>query len=82
LVLSSKNSKKNIDSDCFDILALKNDVNVPSKSNKQKTLLTSSRSLTKIAGCGSASGFISQRYGSGDPDSDPYQTFMDPKHGW
>jgi hypothetical protein len=37
---SSKNSKKNLDSYCFvtslDFLSLKNDVNVPSKSNKQK----------------------------------------------
>jgi hypothetical protein len=39
---SSKNIKKNIDSYCFvtffDFLSLENDVNVPSKSNKQKTL--------------------------------------------
>jgi hypothetical protein len=34
---SSKNSKKNIHSSCFfDFLPLKNDVNVASKSNKQK----------------------------------------------
>jgi hypothetical protein len=82
---SSKNSKKNIDSYCFvtslyDFLSLKNDVNVPSKSNKQKKLrkiiflLTSCRSLTKIAGSGS----ISQRYGSADPD--PYKNCMNPQH--
>jgi len=39
---SSKNSKKNLDSYCFVtffcLLTLKNDVNVPSKSNKQKNL--------------------------------------------
>jgi hypothetical protein len=38
----SKNSKKNLDSFCcatsFGLLALKNDVNVPSKSNEQKNL--------------------------------------------
>ncbi len=36
----SKNSKKNLDSYCFvtscGLLSLKNDINVPSKSNKQK----------------------------------------------
>ncbi len=39
---SSKNSKKNLDSYCFvtsfDFLSLKNDVNVPSKCNKQKNI--------------------------------------------
>ncbi len=44
-------------------------------------LLTTWRSLTKIAGSGSASGSsygsISQRYGSADPD--PCQNFMDPQ---
>ncbi len=59
----------------YDFLSLKNDVNVPVTSNKQKTnfLLTSWRSL-KIEGSGS----ISQRYGS--PDPDPYQNFMDTQH--
>ncbi len=49
----------------FDFFSFKNDVNVPSNSNKQKILLkkisfllTSWRSMTKIAGSGS--GFISQ----------------------
>jgi hypothetical protein len=40
LLSSSKNSKKNLDSYCFvtsfDFLSLKNDVNVPSKNNKQE----------------------------------------------
>ncbi len=40
--LFSKNSKKNLDSyyfvTLFDFLSLKNDVNVPSKSSKQKKL--------------------------------------------
>jgi hypothetical protein len=49
-------------------LSLKNNVNVPSKSNKQKKL-ASVRSMTKIAGSGSGS--ISHRHGSADPD--PYQ---------
>jgi hypothetical protein len=42
LLSSCKNSKKNIDSyyfvTLFDFLSLKNDVNVASKSNKQKKL--------------------------------------------
>ncbi len=42
LPLSSKNSKKNLKSYClwllYDFLSLKNDVNVASKSNKQKNL--------------------------------------------
>ena len=79
LLSPSKNSKKNIDSYCFVtslwLYSLKNDVNVPSKSNKQKNFrLTSWRSLTKITG----SGTNSQRYGSADPD--PYQNFMDAQH--
>jgi hypothetical protein len=36
--------------------------------------------MTKIAGSGSGSGSISQRHGSADPDLDPNQNFMDPKH--
>jgi hypothetical protein len=84
LRLLSKNSKKNIDSNCFvtfyDFLSLKNDVNVHAKSDNQKNcfLLTSCRTLTKIAGSGFASGSFSQRYGSTDPD--PYQNCMDPQH--
>ncbi len=77
-----KNSKKNLDSyyfvTLFDFLSLKNDVNVPSKSNSQKKLcknisflLASWRSMTKIAGFGSESGSINQRHGSADPDPDP-----------
>ncbi len=63
-----------------DFLSWENDVNVPSKSNKQKNLLKNSfllaswRSRTKIAGSGS----IIQRYGSVDPD--PYKIVMDPQH--
>ncbi len=38
--------------------------------------MTSWRSLTKIAGSGS----IRQRYGSADPDPDPYQNFMAAQH--
>jgi hypothetical protein len=38
--------------------------------------------VTKIAGSGSASGSISQRHGSADPDPgpDPHQNVMDPQH--
>ncbi len=59
----------------FDFLSLKNDVNVPSKSNKRKffysILLASWKLMKKITGSGSRSGSISQRHGSADPD--PYQ---------
>ncbi len=64
----------------YDILSLKNNVNVPTKSNKQENLekncvlLVSWRSMEKIAGSGS----ISHRHGSGDPD--PYQNVTDPQH--
>ena len=44
----------------FDFLSLKNDVNVPSRINKQKK-------------SGSGSGSISQRHGSADPDPDQPQ---------
>ncbi len=63
-------------------LSLKNDVNVPSKSNKKKNcfkkirfLLESWRSMTKIEGFGSGSRSIIHRHGSAnkDPDPDPYQ---------
>ncbi len=67
------------------ILSLKNDVNVPSKSSKQKNfqqkicfLLTFCMSMTKIAGSGS----ISHSHGSADPDPDPHQNIMDPEHCW
>ncbi len=54
-----------------------------SKSNKQNNFfllvfLASWRSMTKIAGSGSASGSNSQRHWSADPD--PHQNVMDPQH--
>ncbi len=69
----------------YDILSLKNDVNVRdwaygtfkkwviSKKNLEKIyfLLPSWRSPTKVPGSGVGSGSVSQRYGSADPD--PYQ---------
>ncbi len=64
----------------YDFISLKNDVNVPSKRNKHKNvekkkfcLLVSWRSLTKSAR--SASGSVSYKYGSEDPD--PYQYVTD-----
>jgi hypothetical protein len=42
--------------------------------NKICFLLTSLRSMTKVAGSGS----ISERHGSADPD--PHQNVMDPEH--
>ncbi len=88
----SKKNKKNLDSYCFAtsfwIYIFENDAHVysvPSKCNKQKNFLKNyffvgilGRSMTKIAGSGSASGLISQRHGSADPD--PPQNVMDPQH--
>jgi hypothetical protein len=36
--------------------------------------------MIKRVGSGVGSGSISQRYGSGDPDSDPHQNVTDPQH--
>ncbi len=84
LLSSSKNSRKNLDSYCFQVfcyffmtLSLKNDVNVPSKCKKQKNLEKQFavgvwKVNTKIAGAGAGS--ISQRHGSAGPDPDPYRT--------
>ncbi len=52
--------------------SLKKDVNVPSKSNKQKKI----ESIKQIA----ESGSISQRHRSEDRDPDRYQNVMDPQH--
>jgi hypothetical protein len=66
----------------FDFLSLKNDVNVPSKSNKQKNFAKKEFFVgvlkVKIAGSGS----ISQSHGSADSDQDPdpHQNVMDPQH--
>ncbi len=57
----------------YDFLSLKNDVNLPSKSNQQKNFLWASwRPLTNRTG--------SRRrlYRSADPD--PYQNVTDPQH--
>ncbi len=83
LLASSKNSKKNLHSYCFVtsfwlFLSLKNDVNIPAKSNKRKNcFLASLRSMTKKAGSGSESGSTSQRYESADPD--PHQNVIEPQ---
>jgi hypothetical protein len=78
ILLSSKNTKKNLDFNCFlwllyDFLSFKNDVNVPSKSNKKKKnsfiLFAPRRSRKKTAR--SESGSIGQRHGYADPD--PYK---------
>ncbi len=68
----------------LDFLSLENDVNVPSKSNKQKNVFKKVSFFgivkvnEKIAGSGSRS--ISQRHGSAGPDPDPHQNVMDPEH--
>ncbi len=70
----------------FDLLPLKNYVKVPSKSNVEKIFfklvfwLASWRSMMKIEGSRSASGSISQRHGSADPDPDLHKNVMNPQH--
>jgi hypothetical protein len=60
---------------------LKNDVNVPSKSNKQffVGILKDNENEMKIAGSGSASGSLTKRHGSADPDPDPHKNVTDPQ---
>jgi hypothetical protein len=96
LLSSCKNSKKNLDSyyfvTLFDFLSLKNYVNVPSDSNKQKNVfkkivfvgilkVNDEKSRIRIQdpdpGSGSGSRSISHRHGSADPDPDPLQNVMD-----
>jgi hypothetical protein len=69
----------------FDFLSLKNYVNTPSKSNKQKKLFLKLVFVVllmvndeNIGGSGS----ISQMHGYADPDPDPdpHQNVMDPQH--
>ncbi len=66
----------------FDFLSLENDVNVPSKSNKQQKLFLTNLffvGLLKVNGENSRiPGSISQRHGSADPD--PHKNVMDPQH--
>jgi hypothetical protein len=93
--LIKQNSKKNLDSYCFVIsfgfVISENDVNVPSKSNKQKTYIKKffffvdllevndeNRGSGSAPGYGSAPGFICQRHGSANPD--PHQNVMDPEY--
>jgi hypothetical protein len=54
---------------------LKNDVNVPSKNNKQENLTKKYVfvDVLKVNDELAGSGSISQRHGSGDPDPDPHQ---------
>ncbi len=78
IVSSSKNSKKTLIPTAlgilYDNLSLKNDVNVASKSNKQKNFFVAVLKVTdELAGSGSGS--ISRRYGSANPD--PYQKVAD-----
>jgi hypothetical protein len=58
---------------------LTNYVNVAAKSNKQKKCGKKNKFLVVILEfTGSESGSVSQRYGSADPDPDPYQNVTDP----
>ncbi len=59
----------------YVIFSLKNYINVPSKSNKQKTKKKFCWRLEGYWRAGSGSESISQRYESADPD--PYQNSMD-----
>jgi hypothetical protein len=90
-----KNDYKNLEFYYFvtlvDFLSLKNNVNVPSKSNNQKKLC---KKITvvfccylegqwwKYTGSGSwpESGSINQRHGSTIPDPDPHQNIMNAEH--
>ncbi len=70
----------------FDFLSLNNDVNVPSKSNKQKNFFLNNffvgllKVSDEIVGSGSESGSISKRHGSADPDPDQHQNVIYPQH--
>ncbi len=81
LLPSCKNSEKNLDSYYFVTLydSLKNDVNVASKSNKQKKF-DKKKFLFHIFKVTDEISRIrrSQRYGSADPG--PYQNVTDPQH--
>ncbi len=92
-ITKREKNKKKLDSYCFVTsfwpFIFKNDVQVPSESNKPKKNFfylffvgIFGRSMTKIAGSGPASGSIRQRHGSADPDPDPDppQNVMDPQH--
>jgi hypothetical protein len=77
----SKNSKENLDFYCFvtflDLLSLKNDVNVPSKSYKQKNLFI----FIFFVGVLKVNDENSRiRIRIPDPDPDPHQSVMDPEH--
>ncbi len=70
----------------FDFLSLKNDVNIPSKSNKQKNFFLNLFCVGNLMVNGENSRIriririwiISQRHGSVDPD--PHQNVMEPQH--
>ncbi len=70
----------------FDFLSLKNDKNVPSKSNTQKNFFLNYFfvGVLKVyddnSGSGSESGSISQMHGSAEADPDPHQNVIDPQH--
>ncbi len=57
-------------------------MHVGKKIWKKNIFLASLKSMKKGVGSevGSGSGSISQRYGSGDSDPDPYQNVTDPQH--
>ncbi len=89
LLSSSKNSKKDLVSYCFEtsfaLFISEKWCTFKKYGNKQKNcflklVVASWRSMMKIAGSGSASGSISQRLWSADPDPDLYQNVMDPEH--
>ncbi len=85
-----KNSKKNLDSYCFvtsfRLFIFENDVNVPSKSNKQKNFFKK-YSFVSILKVNDENSRIRIRIHQSEassadpaPDPDPHQNVMDPQH--
>ncbi len=73
LSASSENSKKNLDFFCDFFMTF---ASVPDPADPDPDLYDP----YVLGHPGSASGSVSQRYGSEDPDTHPYQNVTDPQH--
>ncbi len=75
---SQKENRQNLDFYCFVtslwLLSLKNDVNIPVFRFRIRIW------ILVFGPPGSASRSVSQRYGSEDPDPDPYKNVTDPQY--